>query len=777
MSVLTKAKELYSRRFGPTELVPPDPDEISDKSGIDPEDELEVLERFESDCSGSRSHMADVHENYLQDKRMLELDDQWSDDSQARRNDEQTPRPMLVFNMIRKFKNQIVNPIRKNKPAIKVLPQGMGADQKSTEFRQGLIAGIERTSGAQNSYIHAFEEAVGCSFGVFRILPEWEADDSMNQRLCIEGVADASTVSWDSEAMKDDFSDALWYKIETSVSSDRLRILVGEFGEKKFKNSRMTSDSVAFWGDAKEPKITEYWYIEMKPEMLYELNELDENGIHKTAWESEKPSKASIFIKPDGTESKRESRRRCVYWCKLAGRRVISRVEWPGTRIPIYIVSGRRVYIGGRWYYWSLTRSQKSSNRAFNYAMTAQLERVATTTKAPWMVPEGGISTQDLAFWNTSASRNWPFLKYQTHNTKNQPIPPPFKTPPAGADPGITELIQLSQQMMKDTSGMFNPSVGQQEGDQSGKAIQLLQQQGDVSNFDFYDNLMTQIERCGDDLNELIPIYYNGVRQVLIVGKDDSPSLQWINKESQDEKGNAYHHKVEQGRYKSICEVGPSYKTKLLESSDALTSLLRSVPMIGQVAPDIIAKVIAAAQGWGDVGDLLSERLKKALPPTLQDQPKGAPQIPPQVIQALQQADQEHAAMSQQIQEMTQELQSLQAKSQTENRKIDVQEYDAITRRISALVSANITGLQAVLDAEQEVHMEGLQQNHERAMIQMKHMQDLQKQQQAQQAQAAQAQQQSPEGEQPPGPSEAANTENAPAQAETAEPATSETAA
>lgn len=767
MSVLTKTKELYARRFGPTELVPPDPDAINDISGLEPEDELEVLERFETDCGGSRNGMSQIHEEYLNDKRMLELDDQWSDESQARRNDEQTPRPMLVFNMIRKFKNQIVNPIRKNKPAIKVLPKGMGADQKSTEFRQGLIAGIERTSNAQNHYIHAFEEAVGCSYGVFRILPEWEADDSMDQRLCVATVQDASTVSWDSEAMMDNYDDALWYKIETVVSADRLRILMGEYGENRFKQARVTDESKAFWGDAKEPKITEYWYIEMTPETLYELNEVDENGINKTAWASEKPDPSSILIKEDGSQSKRESKRRCVYWCKLAGKRVLSRVEWPGTRIPIYIVSGRRVYIGGRWYYWSLTRSQKSSNRAFNYAMTAQLERVATTTKAPWMIPEGGISTQDLGFWNTSATRNWPFLKYQTKNSKGDLIPAPFKTPPAGADPGITELIQLSQQMMKDTSGMFNPSVGQQEGDQSGKAIQLLQQQGDVSNFDFYDNLMTQIERCGDDLNELIPIYYQGARQVLIVGKDDSPTLQWINKESQDEKGNVYHHKVEQGRYKSICEVGPSYKTKLLESSDALTSLMQSVPLIGQVAPDIIAKVIAAAQGWGDVGDLLADRLKRALPPGLQDKPNGQQQIPPQVIQALQQADQEHAAMTQQIQEMTQELQQLQAKAQTENRKIDVQEYDSITKRITALASANITGLQAVLDAENEVHIEGLRQQHDRAMSQLTHMQNMQKQLVGQQP---------VEGQSPPGPGEAANPEP-PAQAQQAAPATSETAA
>lgn len=765
MSLVNTVKKTYAQKFGKAEIVPPDPDDINANSKVSPEEESDIISKYESFSTAAKNTCKDIHVDYLDDKRFAELDEQWDLDAKTRRASETTPRPTLVFNMVRKFINQIVNPIRKNKPAIKVLPRGDGATLELAEFRQSLIAGIERVSLAQEAYLHAFQDAVTAGLGCFRIVPQFESDDSMDQMLTIKAVEDASNVSWDPDSKEVDFSDANYFKIEEKMSDEKFKELYGEYNDGNFKRrfdySKQNDNVSSAWGTPGQPKVIEFWYAEFTPERLYQLKSLDENGMKRTAWESEKPKKEMLDLDGDDKPISRMSKRKCIYWCKLAGKRLISRVEWPGTRIPIYLVTGRRVYIDGKWTFWSLTRSQKSSQKAYNYARSSQIERIAQAPKMPYLVEEGSIPPQYLPQWQQASSRNWPFLMYKGYDEKTQrEMRMPSKSQPMGADPALTQETMLAQDELKSVSGQFNPSIGNTEGNQSGKAIGLLQQQGDVSNFDFYDNLITQIERCGDDLNELIPIYYSGMRQVLIVGKDDSPSIVWINKQDKDEKGNIYHHKVEQGKYKSIVEVGPSYKTKLLESADAMTSLLQSVPIIGQVAPDLIAKALGTAQGW-DVTDSLVERIRLFLPPQVQQsinsQGKNQPQIPPNVIAALQQADQEHAQSQQIIQAMGAKLQSLESKEAVEMRKLDIMEYDSKTKRADVLVKAHINGLSAVLDAEQEWQLDKSQKEHEMMMQQQA------KQHQAQQAQAVQEAQQQQSG-QPASPAGATNP------ASTAEP-------
>jgi hypothetical protein len=131
------------------------------------------------------------------------------------------------------------------------------------------------------------------------------------------------------------------------------------------------------------------------------------------------------------------------------------------------------------------------------------------------------------------------------------------------------------------------------------------------------------------------------------------------------------------GKYDVVVDVGPSYMTKRQEAVAAQVQLVQANPAIMSVAGDLIVR----SMDWPGA-DELADRLKKALPPNLQDAQgdEGQPEQSPEMQQATAQMHQ----MADQMQHMSQALQQLQSDKDERDRKLAIEEFDAITRRILA---------------------------------------------------------------------------------------------
>jgi len=148
------------------------------------------------------------------------------------------------------------------------------------------------------------------------------------------------------------------------------------------------------------------------------------------------------------------------------------------------------------------------------------------------------------------------------------------------------------------------------------------------------------------------------------------------------------------GRYDVTIDTGPSYQTQRQEAAANLNEIAARNPQIMGIAGDLIMQ----AQDF-PMADKLAERLAKTIPPQLMDD-DDQPQLPPQVMQQLQQMDQVIQQMTAENQALQAELQSKeadrQAKLAAEAAKIeqqreaqeqdhDVDVYKAETERIKAV--------------------------------------------------------------------------------------------
>lgn len=117
--------------------------------------------------------------------------------------------------------------------------------------------------------------------------------------------------------------------------------------------------------------------------------------------------------------------------------------------------------------------------------------------------------------------------------------------------------------------------------------------------------------------------------------------------------------------------VGPNYDTMRMEFVDALVQMGQGNPMVQQATADLVMK---ASDFPG--ADEAAERLKLLLPPPIQQMLAQGKDMPPEVMMAMQQAQQamqaaqEHEAM---LQQAMAELQQEQAATEADKAEVQAQ--------------------------------------------------------------------------------------------------------
>jgi len=209
---------------------------------------------------------------------------------------------------------------------------------------------------------------------------------------------------------------------------------------------------------------------------------------------------------------------------------------------------------------------------------------------------------------------------------------------------------------MKATSGQFDPSLGAQSGDSSGKAIQRLQVQGNLTTMHYVDNLGRSFKQAGDIIAEVVPLIYDTEREIEILGEDETQKVVTINKQHKDESGKVKHFKVAGAKMSYVVSMGMAYDSKRMESFDAMQQLVQSAPNLLPIFGDVLFQNSDMAGA-----DIIAERFKMNLPPNLQKQ-DGQEAIPPQA-QA-------------QIQQLSQHLQTINAAAQQQEKQLGQLQFE-----------------------------------------------------------------------------------------------------
>lgn len=596
------------------------------------------------------------------DNRALAVDDmkfmlggvhQWS--AAAAKQREAEHRPCMTFNQLPAILQQVTNDQRQNTPSIKVHPVDSKADIKTAEIVQGLIRHIEYSSDADVAYDTAVNAAALHAFGAWRLVTEYESDDSFDQVIRFKRIRNSLSVYIDPYSQCPAGSDMRYCLITDLVPKEQFK---RDYPDAKITDG-LTMQAIGDtylrgWLRDDGVVVAEYYWVDLKSDTLVLLQD------GSTAWKSDLGDGADVV-----SAKTRSSMRRTVKWAKLTGCDVLEEADIPGQWIPVFPVYGQELDIEGKVHRWGIVRNAKDPARMYNYWMTTATEEVSMRPRTPYVMAEGQDEGHEDQ-WASANTRTYSRLVYKPVTVGGQLAPPPQRQPMADVPVGVLQMAMHAKDNIKSTTGMYDASLGAQGNETSGRAILARQKEGDTANFHFSDNLNRTIRHCGRVLVDMIPRIYDAERVIRIRGEDETISAVSINGTERGDDGVArVMNDLTIGRYDVTVAAGPSYTTARQEAAEAKTQFAQSWPKLMDAAGDLVIRDM----DWPGA-DKIAERLKKTMPPELtREDDEQEPQIPPEVQQQIQQMDQV-------IQQQAQELEA--ASSGLEKARIDAESRERV---------------------------------------------------------------------------------------------------
>jgi len=569
-----------------------------------------------------------------QDDLKFAAGDQWPAEIKMQRMLDR--RPCLTINKTDTFVRSVVNNMRQQRPRIKVHPVSDGADEQVSDVIEGLIRHIEVQSSADTAYDTGADFQVRMGWGYWRILADYVDETTWDQELSIARIRNPFSVYFDPGSVAPDGSDARWCLIVEPMKKADFEAL---YPKAKVSDFKGPGDDLAGYAKKDEVMVAEYWRIEETPEVLYRLS----NG--KTVFASDLPDEEMLQQNGLTVIDKRDSMKRVVKWSKLSGADELEKRNWAGKYIPVVPVYGAELLDGDKLIRYGMVRNLKDPQKMYNFWRTQETEFVALAPKAPYLMIEGQDEGHEDE-WDNANVKNYSSLKWKpVTDDSGQVLPGPVRQQPQAIPTASVNAAQGASEDLKAVAGMFDPALGAPGQETSGSMVAKRQQQSDLSNFHFYDNLTRSIRWTGLILLDLIPHYYDTERTIRIIGEDGNPKATQINAPAVDKVLND----LTVGRYDVVMDTGPGYDTKREAGAENMMALLGTMPEIAKIAGDLIVRQM----DWPGANDL-ADRLAMANPLAKIDE-----QLPedmdPKAKQMLAQAMGQMQQLQQQVQQLTQE--------------------------------------------------------------------------------------------------------------------------
>jgi hypothetical protein len=561
---------------------------------------------------------------------------QWDDEMKKFRGD----RPCYEFNELRQKCKRIINDMRANRPAAKVRGYE-DSDKQTAEIYEGLCRNIWNRSDADTIVDNAGEYQVAAGMACWRVVTDYEDPESFDQDIYIEGIKNPFCLLCDPAAkdpMKRDAED--WILTERIAKSAYETKWPGK-EVIDFEGSDLDDED---WGceddKAETVRICEYWY---KEPVEREIWLLDDGKVIRADSEA---AKAIIANK----QEERVKRRRVVkshniMMAIVSGNAVLTPPQvCAGRGHRFVMVYGEYIVIDGKAVWFGLPRFSKDAQRNLNLTITNGLEQTAMSLQSKhWATPKQAEGM--LASWREAIQKNIPFAIYN-HDPQEPGAPERIGGPEVPV--AAMQLAIQAEQLLNATTGIHEESQGENSNAKSGRAILAKEQQGAIATFNFQDNMAKGVLRTHEILLDLIPEIIDTERTIRILGADGAEDYVTVNKfvENPDDPQNPIkENDLNEGRYDVTVTVGPNFATRRQEASEVWREMAQADPLLMQTAPDLVYKSMDVPYS-----EDIAERRRAMLPPQIQQMLQKDKQLPPEVMAAKAELEQQGQLVQQHAQ-------------------------------------------------------------------------------------------------------------------------------
>lgn len=642
----------------------------------------EMLQRYERDVN----EWSDIRAEGTTDMRYVSGDPWAYGDRRAR---EMAGRPVMSFDELGQYVNQLINEIRQHKRAIKVDTKGYGANDDEARLREAIIRQIEYQSNAQQAaYTPMFENTVQRSYGFLRVKAKFVANPeasggsgaSFDQELVLEGLPNPDLVTIDCDITKPDGSDMghAWIAESWALADYKRKFPKAKVQD--FSPELAKGLPKAWQYNQARIQVAEYWRKEYENRTLLLFSVDGQRALEVFEEDLETPAYAPIKkLMDDGMAPSRERvvERPIVKQFLTNGFEVLGQeTVWPGGSIPIVCCFGKILYVdegsGPKRKVLSLIRLARDPQMMVCYYRTTQAELVGMMGRFPYMIRRGSIKNDQMLLLQKSMHEPVAVIEVESSVEGAAPgfVPEmPVRNPFAPELERLEIGVEGARRAIQAAMGINPlPTSAQRKNEKSGVALKEIRNAEQQGSFHFIDSYEAALTRAGTILNELLPHYYDTPRDITTRTASDETKVVRINDEQQLAPGQDKPVTLTpEGQFDVTLSTGPSYASEREAASDFADNLAQNPQLMAILGPLVIK-----LKNLGPIGDEMVELLTAMAPPPVQAVMKkgqeGAPD-PAQLMQQLEQASQMIDALSKELEAKTKVVETDQVKEVAETER------------------------------------------------------------------------------------------------------------
>lgn len=557
---------------------------------------------------------------------------QWDDAVKKARNG----RPCYEFDKLSIKAQRVINEMRANRPAGKVRAVE-DSDKPTATVREGLCRNIANVSDLDTICDYAGVYQTEGGMGAWRVTTEYVKNALRKQRIRAEPIPNPFCLYWDecsTDPLKRDARD--WSLLDTLSRS----AYVTKYKDAKkvsFEAGECTAD--AEWDNKEQVRVCEYWYKEPYKRELWLL----QNGktIDPAKEEKRRPGSAAKLAAQVVEKGTVDCDR--IMMCIASGDAILEGpLEQAGSNHRFIVVHGAWKIVDDKPMWWGLVRKAKDAQRRYNVTQTSITETIASAPNSQfWATTKQAAGLTDQ--WERAQTENLPYMLY---NSDPQAPGPPERMAGPQIPSALMAESQIADQELKDVTGVYDAALGERSNEKSGIAISRREQQTQLVNFNFPDNMAKGVQRTWEIFNDLIGEVMDTEQIVRTLGIDGAEDYVKVNTMGVGKDGlPILVNDLTTGEFDITVTVGPSFATQSQEATEFYATMAQSDPMLMPTAGDLVYK---AAQT--PYADEIAERRRAMLPPQIQEMLNKDKSLPPEVQQAMQQVKQTQALVDQHAQ-------------------------------------------------------------------------------------------------------------------------------
>ena len=521
----------------------------------------------------SQSALRDERKQCLEDRRFVSIPGaMW----EGPLGDMFENKPKLEINKIMLSLIRIYNEYRNNRITVDFVSKDGRDAGGLADICDGLYRADEQDSTATEAYDNAFDEGTSGGYGAWRLRAEYEdEDDDENtyQRIRMEPIYDADTsVYFDLDAKKQDKSDAKRGWIVSSMSVEGYK---AEYGDDPTSWPKETDSKQFDWCTPDVVYIAEYYEVEKVKETVYTYITATGDKLTLTDDDLEEQDLTGAVML-----SEKKVTRRKVHKYIMSGGGILEDCGFiAGKYIPIIPFYGKRWYVDNVERCMGHVRLAKDPARLKNMQVSKLAETAALSAVQKPIVHPEQIAGHEVR-WSEDNVKNYPYLlinQLETADGQTQPAGPIAYTKAPEIPPALAASLQVSEQDQAEILGRQEQGE-QMLANQSGKAVELIQQSLGMQSFIYMSNFAKSMQWCGKVwLSMAKEVYTEDERSMKMIGEMGNTETTDLMVPALDEETGEPTTKndLSKANFDIAVDVGPSSSSRRDATVSALTNMMQ----------------------------------------------------------------------------------------------------------------------------------------------------------------------------------------------------------